>query len=260
MNVEVRGESVVIKGYVNAVERYSKPITSSWRGSLKTFIEKIKAGVFKTALKRNDNVKVLLNHNWERELANTKDGSAKLEEDNIGLRAEVTITDKEVVEKAREGKLVGWSFGFYSNADEAGMDGNSETRTITDLDLAEVSILDDRKRPAYNGTSIEARCEGGEFMEIREEVVETEKETEQEQTETREETKEIDVEQLAEVVANKVLDKLNAREATEDESGVADEQETEKETEATEEKTEDAEETENRTIDYSYFEDRMAKL
>jgi HK97 family phage prohead protease len=250
MNVEVRGESVVITGYVNAVERYSKPITSTWRGSLKTFIERIKAGVFKTALKRNDNVKVLLNHKWDRELANTKDGSAKLEEDNIGLRAEVTITDKEVVEKAKDGKLVGWSFGFYSNADEAGVEGMSETRTVTDLDLAEVSILDDSKRPAYNGTSIEARCEGGVFMEIREEKVETEKE----QTERAEETKEIDVEQLAEVVANKVLDKLNAREATAEESGVATEQETETETEGAEE------ETEKRAIDYSYYEDRMAKL
>lgn len=260
MDVEVRGESVVITGYVNAVERYSKPITSSWRGSLKTFIEKIKAGVFKTALKRNDNVKVLLNHNWDRELANTRDGTAKLEEDNIGLRAEVVITDADVVKKAREGKLVGWSFGFRSNSDEAGTDGSSETRTITDLDLEEVSILDDCKRPAYNGTSIEARCEGG-VMEIREEMVkteeETEKETEQEQTEEREEAKEIDVEQLAEVVASKVLDKLNAREAkSEERTDVATEQETE--TEETE--TEEEEETEERTIDYSYFENRMANL
>ena len=269
MNVEVRGESVVVTGYVNAVERYSKPITSTWRGSLRTFVERIKAGVFKTALKRNDDVKVLLNHDWDRELATTKDGSAKLEEDNIGLRAEVTITDKEVVEKARNGKLVGWSFGFYSNADEEGNDGSSETRTVTDLDLAEVSILDDSKRPAYYGTSIEARCEGGKAMEIREEVVETEQteQVETEQTENREEPKEIDVEKLAEVVANKVLDKLNAREdkSAEEEKteDVEPEQETEEEqeTETTEEEPKEAEEeTEERTIDYSYFEDRMAKL
>ena len=250
MNVEVRGESVIITGYVNAVERYSKPITSTWKGCLRTFIEKIKAGVFKTALKRNDNVKVLLNHNWGRELANTKDGSAKLEEDNIGLRAEVTVTDKEVVEKARNGKLVGWSFGFYSNADEEGMEGSSETRTITDLDLAEVSILDDRKRPAYNGTSIEARCEGGEIMEIREEVTATEQTTEtaQEQAERSEETKGIDVEQMAEIVADKVLEKLNAREATE------------AETEATTEQETNTEETAKRSIDYSYFENRFNAL
>ena len=256
MNIEVRGESVVITGYVNAVERYSKPITSTWRGSLKTFIEKIKAGAFKTALKRNDNVKVLLNHNWDRELANTKAGTAKLEEDNIGLRAEVVITDKEVVEKARSGKLVGWSFGFCSNADEAGMDGANETRTITDLDLKEVSILDDSKRPAYNGTSIEARCEGGEIMEIREEVIVTETEATEQTDATAEEqrsedAKAIDLEQMAEVVANKVLEKLSAREARAQESNVATEQEAE---------TEEKSDPESRAIDYSSFEKRIAEL
>ena len=122
MKIEIREESVVITGYVNAIERYSKPIRESIRGQIRTFIERIKAGVFKTALKRNDDVKVLLNHNHERVLATPKDGSAKLEEDNIGLRAEVTITDAEVVEKARNNQLVGWSFGFYKNADEFGTD------------------------------------------------------------------------------------------------------------------------------------------
>ena len=119
MNVEVRGETVHISGYVNAVERYSKPITDSLRGKVQTFVERIKAGAFHNALRRNE-VKVLLNHDNDRELATTKDGSAKLEEDNIGLRADVVITDKEVVEKAKNGQLVGWSFGFYSNADDVG--------------------------------------------------------------------------------------------------------------------------------------------
>lgn len=273
MNIEVRGETVVITGYVNAVERYSKPITDNLRGKIKTFIERIKAGVFKTALKRNDDVKVLLNHNWDRELATTKDGSAKLEEDNIGLRAEVIITDKEVVEKARNNKLVGWSFGFYPNADEVGTEGENTTRTLTDLDLAEVSILDDTKSPAYYGTSIEARCEGGKRMEIREDMVNTE----EEQTEQMG----IDIDQLAEIVATKVVEMLNANaeekaeETTEEEETeteetteeVAEEEKaeepTEEETEPeeqTEEVTEEEEETEARSIDYSAFEKRLADL
>lgn len=273
MNVEVRGETVFITGYVNAVERYSKPITDHLRNKVQTFIERIKAGVFKTALKRNNEVKVLLNHDHGRELANTKDGSAKLEEDNIGLRAEVIITDKEVVEKARQNKLVGWSFGFYPNADEVGTEGENTTRTISDLDLVEVSILDDTKSPAYYGTSIEARCKGGRKMEIREEVM-TE---ETEETEVAEEVAQgIDIEQLAEVVAKKVVEMLNApaeekaeetEETTEEEETaeeetteeVAEEEEAEEETE-TEEQTEVEEETENRAIDYSAFEDRLAKL
>ena len=135
LKVEIREDSVHITGYVNAVERLSKPIKETLHGKIRTFLERIKAGVFKTALKRNDNVLVLLNHDHNRVLANTKDGSAMLEEDNIGLRAEVTITDEEVVEKARNNQLVGWSFGFYANNDELGTEGNNETRTVTDLDL-----------------------------------------------------------------------------------------------------------------------------
>lgn len=270
MRVEIRGESVIISGYVNAVERYSKPITDNLRGKVMTFIERIKAGVFRTALKRNNDVKVLLNHDKNRELATTKDGSAKLEEDNIGLRAEVTITDKEVVEKAKNNKLVGWSFGFYPNADDVGAEGENTTRTITDLDLAEVSILDDTKSPAYYGTSIEARCKGGRRMEIREEVL-----TEEEQTE---EVKEgIDIEQLADIVAKKVVEMMKApavetmaeeeteteeteEETTEEVTETEAEEEVETEEQTEEESTEEDEETEARAIDYSAFEKRLEEL
>ena len=228
MKIEVRNDSVVISGYVNAVERWSKPIRANLRGIAQRFIEKIKAGVFKTALKRNENVKVLLNHNHDRELANTKDGTAILEEDNIGLRAEVTITDPEVVEKAKNNKLVGWSFGFYSNSDEVAQQATIATRTVTDMDLVEVSILDDTKSPAYYGTSIETRSEDGVMLEIRENIAD--------------ET--LDIVELAELVANKVMERLNASKTSE-------------RAEPTEE-NKAIEET--GAIDYSSFEERIARL
>ena len=235
MNVEIRNDSVVISGYVNAVERWSKPLRANLRGVAQRFVEKIRAGVFKTALKRNDNVKVLLNHNHGRELANTKDGTAILEEDNIGLRAEVTITDPEVVEKARNHKLVGWSFGFYSNSDEVAQEATMATRTVTDMDLVEVSILDSTRSPAYYGTSIETRSEDGATLEIRENVAD--------------ET--VDVEQLAELVADKVMQRLNANKTVER----AEENQPEENKEA-----EETEATEKRAIDYSSFEERLEKL
>ena len=270
MKVEVREDSIQISGYVNAIERYSKPIRENLRGKIRTFIERIKAGVFKTALKRNDDVKVLLNHNHDRVLATTKDGSAKLEEDNIGLRAEVTITDKEVVEKARNNQLVGWSFGFYANSDELGTEGNSETRTITDLDLIEVSILDDTKSPAYYGTSIEARSEDAKVLEYRnmeegeemekekevqeemENIEETEKEVEE--TEIVEETEKEDdlvkMEALAEMVAKKIIELMN---------GTGEEETTPEET-PVEEVEQVEEENRSTNIDYSEFEKRIANL
>ena len=242
MNIEVRNDSVVISGYVNAVERWSKPLRANLRGIAQRFVEKIKAGVFRTALKRNDSVKVLLNHNPDREVANTKDGTAILEEDNIGLRAEVTITDPEVVEKAKNHKLVGWSFGFYSNSDEVAQEATMTTRTVTDMDLVEVSILDDSKSPAYYGTSIETRSEDGTMLEIRENVADGT----------------VDIEGLAELVANKVIERLNANKAVERAEPTEETTETEESAEETTEN--ETEETENRAIDYSSFEERLAKL
>ena len=245
MNIEVRNDSVVISGYVNAVERWSKPLRANLRGIAQRFIEKIKAGVFKTALKRNDSVKVLLNHNHDRELANTKNGTAILEEDNIGLRAEVTITDAEVIEKAKNHKLVGWSFGFYSNSDEVAQRETIATRTVTDMDLVEVSILDDTKSPAYYGTSIETRDEDGAVLEIRENVADGT----------------VDIDELAELVADKVMERLNASKTAERaEENQPEETKDAEETRETEEKIEKTEATEKEAIDYSSFEERLAKL
>jgi HK97 family phage prohead protease len=268
MQVEVRSDSVFISGYVNAVERLSKPIRETLHGKVRTFLERIRSGVFRNALKKNDNVLVLLNHNNERVLASTKDGSAVLEEDNIGLRAEITITDSEVVQKAREGKLTGWSFGFIANDDELSNEGKDEIRTVTDMELLEVSILDDTKAPAYYGTSIEAREGGARVVHIRVDAI-NEPEA-QEQTEQS-----VSIDELAALVAAKVIEALKAEEkaepeeteeqteeqteeVTEEETEENAEEETEEQTEETEE--EEAEETEEESRSVSDFEARLAKL
>lgn len=165
MKISLRTDSVVIEGYVNAVDRYSRPL---FEGAIGKFVERILPSVFKRALAKSHDVKVLLNHDYDRELATTADGTAKLYEDNVGLRAVVTITDAEVVEKARQGKLVGWSFGFEALDDERRTnDEGVVERTIKELDLHEVSIIDDTMLPAYVGTSIEARTVNEKTIETR---------------------------------------------------------------------------------------------
>lgn len=180
MKVTIRSDKVTIEGYVNAVERFSKPLADN-RGS---FIERILAGCFARALKRNENVFVLLNHWPNHVVAQTgqEDGNnrATLREDNIGLFAHVETDDARVMEKARAGLLRGWSFGFNTPVQEfeKGKDGMEE-RTISDLNLVEVSILDDEKIPAYYGTSIETRGDDGEQVPVVTEfraVVETQPE------------------------------------------------------------------------------------
>ena len=165
MKIEVREDKVVVEGYVNAIERFSKPLFSP----LGKFKERICKGAFNKALNRNDDVKILLNHDWNRMLGGTKDGNLELNEDNIGLRARAEITDSEVIDKAKKGYLVGWSFGF-SDVDGAVVTGEEKgipTRDLTDLNLYEVSILDRTRTPAYDGTLIEARSDG-EIIQFRE--------------------------------------------------------------------------------------------
>ncbi len=167
MKIEVRKSSVVISGYVNAVERRSPPFFHNFLGKI---VEIVKAGVFGKALSTAQNVDVLLNHDETRKLADTISGTAELREDNIGLFAKVTVTDPEVIDKARQNKLTGWSFGFTANGQEfrdaTDIDPITRERTLTDFILHEVSILDDRTRPQYVGTSIEARSADGATLGV----------------------------------------------------------------------------------------------
>jgi len=159
MQIRVKEDMVEIEGYVNAIERNSKPLWSR----MGQFIERICKGAFKKALKRNDDVKILLNHDPKRELGSMKQGNLELEEDNIGLKARAIITDKEVIEKARNGDLVGWSFGFTDREVENTIERGMPLRAVKDLNLEEVSILDRTKTPAYDGTLIMARDDDGEL-------------------------------------------------------------------------------------------------
>lgn len=177
MQITVRNDSVEIEGYVNAVERSSKTL----RDRVGQFIERICAGAFKKALERAEDVRLLLNHDMTRDLGGISDGNLELHEDNIGLHARATITDSEVVEKAKRGDLVGWSFGFTDRDVDKSMDDNGVTiREVKDLNLYEVSLLDRSKTPAYDGTLVCVRSgdeviyTGEPFisdeMEVREEI------------------------------------------------------------------------------------------
>lgn len=157
---------MVIDGYVNAVERDSKPLTDPSTGA--RYLEQVRAGAFQRALDRGGSVLLLSNHNYDRVLGATGD-NLLLHEDTIGLRAHAVITDPEVISDAREHRLKGWSFGFRATAEseEDARDG-MKRRFVEDLDLIEVSIISGGYVPAYNGTLIEARAEAGSVSDVLE--------------------------------------------------------------------------------------------
>ena len=159
MQVEVRDNSVTIQGYVNIPERKSR-VMPSIRGK---FTESINGGVFQRAIDKADEVKLLFNHNENREIGSTRN-NLSLKEDNIGLYASATVHDDEVRQLALDNKLTGWSFGFRVNKDRW-TDGEIQHRTVEDLDLFEVSVLS--VTPAYYSTKVEARDSKDEIIEHR---------------------------------------------------------------------------------------------
>lgn len=162
LRIEIRGNQVLLDGYVNAVERESRVLPSP-RGRFK---EKIRAKTFERALDKAENVDLLFNHDKNRKLGSLQDGNLQLYEDNIGLRAIAHVSDEKIIQKAKDGELKGWSFGFVDNKPlwEDGEDG-IQKRTLEDIELLEVSILD--ITPAYVATSIEARGEEQAISETR---------------------------------------------------------------------------------------------
>lgn len=201
MRIEIRADSVTIEGYVNAVERPSKPLLSRFG----RFIEKICAGAFGRALERNKDVRIFLNHNPERDLGGTGTGELELNEDNIGLHARAVITDPEVIKDARNNNLVGWSFGFEDRAVDVMQDNETGLpyRMVKDLNLYEVSILNREKTPAYDGTLVNVRA-GDEDKQLN--IGEN---NEPENIETVDET----ATKQAEAV-NEALEELRAEEST----------------------------------------------
>lgn len=164
MKIQLRTDSVHISGYVNAVDRFSRPIKDK-QG--KFFIEKIRPGAFRRALESGNDIE--LKHNHSRVLDKLSNGSFTLKEDNIGLYFDGDVTDEKIIEEARSQDLVGWSFGFVPIAPldtESRRDGIAFERNIDTLELAEVSIIDRNMVPCYPATSIYARAEDGKEKEM----------------------------------------------------------------------------------------------
>lgn len=158
MKIRIRADSVEIEGYVNAVGRDSRRMTDEFGNQ---FVEQMQPGVFALALaKRSKPVLMLHNHDQNKVIGST-DEELDLEEDSIGLHARAVVTDPEVVQLAREGKLVGWSFGFHQLDAKTSYDYDNhvERSVVTEIELIEVSVIDDTMLPVYAGTSVHARAE-----------------------------------------------------------------------------------------------------
>lgn len=156
MKVEIRADnSVHIEGYVNVAERESRAVVTPY-GKVNELIEQ---GVFQRAIDSAEEIELMVDH--DRVIGSTKD-NLSLSEDAIGLRADLTTTDEEVVTDAKAGKIKGWSFGFRKPVDTVEQRADKlPLRRISGLILDEVSLIIN-KNPVYSATSVEVRADNEE--------------------------------------------------------------------------------------------------
>lgn len=162
MKIEIRADGAHISGYVNATEKKSRPVMTP-HGKV---IEEIEPRAFERAINRAGEIVLTVDHDQTMIYARTTDETLSLYEDDIGLHADVLITDPEIIELAKKGKIKGWSFGMYNVVDEIVERADDlPLRKVKDLDLDHVTLVV-KKTPVYSATSVEIRA--GADMEIEE--------------------------------------------------------------------------------------------
>ncbi|GAB6612858.1 MULTISPECIES: phage major capsid protein [Bacillus] len=146
---------LLVRGIVNRPGSWSEPLPAK---NGKAFIERIMPDTFANAIKRGGNIKFLKEHNRDKLLASTKNGTLKLEETPEGLYMEARISPtqygKDTYQLIKDGELSSMSFGMTVLKNTWEKAGEIMKRTITDLALSEVSCVSD---PAYVQSNIQAR-------------------------------------------------------------------------------------------------------
>lgn len=116
-----------------------------------TFREVVPRSTWEKAI--NENIKFYYNHKDYFELADKVE--LRVEEDGVYLYATLKESERGLYEAVKKGEITGMSFGFRALKDKWETVGNFKQRTIEEMNLKEVSILD--TIPAYNNTSAEVR-------------------------------------------------------------------------------------------------------
>ena len=150
MNLEIRNDSIYRSGYANVTSRESR-VLSSPQGK---FIEIVEPNTFAKAIERNKAIKLLLNHD-KNSILGSSNNNVEMREDNIGLWVEATITNEDIIQKARNGELTAYSFGFICNECRfVEHEDGIQRRYLRDIDLNEVSLLTKDRTPAYFATRV----------------------------------------------------------------------------------------------------------
>lgn len=177
INSELTGseEGLKVSGYVNKTNQLSGQM-----GTRKKFVERILPGTFRKALQNGNDIHFYAEHDPNKILASTRNGSLELREDEQGLFMEATISPtswgKDYHTLIKDGIIRNMSFGMkvLNDSWKKLSDGTYE-RSISDIYLGEVSAV---RNPAYVQSTIEARS-----IEVVEDEVPEEAEKQEEKRE-----------------------------------------------------------------------------
>ena len=152
-------DGMQFSGYAAVFESDSEPLP---------FIERIAPGAFKGSLRNRNDIKLLWDHDTASVLGSTRAGTLRVTEDARGLFVEADLPNTSTGRDAREligrGDVDSMSFGFTvaRNGDEWSADGS--VRTLTKINLHEVSIV---AFPAYTATAGSTAVRGIDKVALR---------------------------------------------------------------------------------------------
>lgn len=133
-----------------------------WEGKGYRVLEIVKPGTFTRALKENQDIRCLFNHDPNNLLGRTAAGTLALRQDKVGLQYECDLPDtqmgRDVGTLVQRKDVTGCSFGFtvtkQSSREETKDGVTTYTREIEDVDLFDASPV---TYPAYTGTDVKSR-------------------------------------------------------------------------------------------------------
>ena len=133
----------------------------SLSANLGGFVETISAGAFTQTLESGTgkDARALWNHDSSQILGRVSAGTLKLDQDNTGLRFEIslpnTTTGRDASELLQRGDVQGASFGFRVIEDAWGeTEAGFPLRELRNVSLSEVSLV---AFPAYESTEVALR-------------------------------------------------------------------------------------------------------
>ncbi|PEB44187.1 phage major capsid protein [Bacillus thuringiensis] len=155
--VNQSSDGFFVRGLVNQTGEWSQTLYDKHGNP---FVERVMPSVFENALKRGNDVKLLLEHDKNVLLARTKDETLKLTETSRGLEMEANLVPSNQSEHIhaliKRGTLNKMSFGMVVLDDDWKQEDGVNKRSITELALYECSIVSD---PAYTQSTVEARSQ-----------------------------------------------------------------------------------------------------